>query len=290
LFAGDNHLATRLTDSDGTFRATIRVPETEDGTVEILARFSSDAPGRRSARSERVVIRIRSWATSPWIWYLIPIGLCFLALLVMSRLTPPKARPSRASLTELPRFQPGARRTLRAQYFEVGGIVCARRNDQRIPGAAVELLREDEGSMSVGVDDRGQFESGPLLAGTYTLEVHADGYAPLREEVTIPHRGELSQLTVRLESLRDRALEHYRSVAIRVLPSSDVWPLWTNREVTEQAAVGPSMKEHVRSLGDRVEPIYYGATPPSEEEVAAVQDESDRAKSALAKEREPQGP
>ena len=83
--------------------------------------------------------------------------------------------------------------------------------------------------------DAGSFAFDEVGAGRWTIRVEAPGYVAQAAELVIPHRGEWSALEVRLESLRDRAVEQYRAVALEVLPSSRLWAVLTNREVLVRA-------------------------------------------------------
>jgi hypothetical protein len=84
----------------------------------------------------------------------------------------------------------------------------------------------------------------------------------------VPHRGEWSQLTVRLESLRVRALAPFRRLALRALRSPDVWSVSTNREAA--ARMGPLP---ARPVAEAVDRLYYGHDTPTAAEVVDVERE-----------------
>jgi hypothetical protein len=284
LFVGGEHLDTELTDSQGKFEAHVRLAETDQESIEVRASYSSDAPGRRSAQSQPVAVVLRTAGRFVWLWNLLPVLLCGIALVLVARLMPtqrPKVRPSAATL---PPFERGVRQTRRAQHFDLRGRVCRQRDGSPLSQAWVELQHGNTEPTSLSCDARGRFRADQLPAGPLTVRVGAEGYEPIIEEVSIPHRGELSQLTIRLQSLRDRALGHYRAVAVRILPNPDLWPIWTNREVAAGAPVRGRLRARMQALAERVERLYYGARPPSEPEVEDVRVESEQARASLTDE------
>jgi hypothetical protein len=117
-------------------------------------------------------------------------------------------------------------------------------------------------TQAADADGAGHFELA-LSSGTWRVEVSAPGY--LREIVTaeVPHRGELRGARVDLVPVRERVFAIYREVVAPLLPSSELWGVWTPREILD----------HVRDRGsagalaaftDFVEETYFSASLPDE--------------------------
>src|SRR5262249_26996825 len=87
----------------------------------------------------------------------------------------------------------------------------------------------------------------------------------------IPHRGEWSDMRVQLQSLRAAAVMAYKPAALRMLPSADAWPRLTPRETLQSAARAGRATGAFGQLTEQVEQAAYARTPPSEDDVAAVE-------------------
>lgn len=273
LFTRGEHLATVLTNREGAFVADIDIEATHEGTLEVTARYESDSPGRASSVSPEVSISVSRARPTPWPWLLVPLLICAGLLALIARRAP--KRPEKS--VEVPRERPigivaARRRTLRADRDEVSGMVLDHRDDEPVVGARVALIDPDGRIVREAVsDEHGAFSFRSVVAGTLTLSVRADAYAESRARVTVPHRGEWSEATVRLESLRSRALAPYRPVAAEILPSPRLWSIWTQREVLDEARSSGRATEELTELSDRVEEAYYGSTPPTDEIVRGIE-------------------
>jgi len=271
IFDGEDHLRTMLTDTDGRFEWTLEIDDRLEGDRSLFARFDSDTPGRTSCESDPVALRVLTPGETSWSWLLAPLVLCGGLLWLIARRAP--RRPERGTPPPpepVAGVQTASRRGLRAERHDLAGWVLDHRDDEPIAAATVRLV-SGSGAMDIAVDARGRFESTTVPAGAWRLEVSAHGYLDAAAEVTIPHRGEWSAASVRLESLRHRALMAFRRVAMKLLPSSRLWGIWTNREVVEQAGGAAQEPNDLGRLGQGVDRAYYAEQPPTTDEVAGIE-------------------
>ena len=113
----------------------------------------------------------------------------------------------------------------------------------------------------------GRFALAQLPPGRYVATVSAPGYLAQRFPASVPHRGELRGVTVRLEPLRVRLLGEWRRLALRLLSDEARVLTATPRELLELAqalrvlgppgAEGGPIPAKLRELTDLVERAYY---------------------------------
>lgn len=282
LFAGDEHLATALTDLEGQFVATVDVHAELGSVVEVRARYESDNPGRSASESAPITLRIAPAAPTPWTWLLLPIAICGAAFWFLSRSHRGRQpRPRSAPARPPAGVQAGVASVRRAQLFDIGGQIVDHRDDDPIGGGMVTLTPDGGEPIPLSVGADGRFVAGDLATGHWTLRVEARGYSPAEARLKVPHRGEWSRARVRLESLRARALGAFRRVALRLLPSERLWTTETNREVLARAQSAPA---DLPPLAHRIESAYYGPEPPTGGEVEDIQRRADRVLGALVDE------
>ena len=269
LFAQDQHVATVKTDGDGRYEAAVAAPAVE-GPWTLQARFESDSPGRSSTRSSPVTVRVDTPAAPSWVWLLVPLLLATLASFVLARRSPPS--PTRAERVTPPPpagFSTASRKSRRPGVIPIAGRVVDHRDEEPVGHATITLLRQDGEEESYRADAQGRFTIASPPAGQHRLRVSAGGYAAEEANIEIPHRGDLSDLRVRLESLRERALAPFRKLALAMLGSPRAWPTTTNREVVRFARQAPSPA--LRELSHRVEQAYYDEEPPTPEDVDTIE-------------------
>jgi len=283
---GDTHLTTMLTDREGRFVANLDTEGREPGTLTIVARFESDAPGRMAAESAPVQIAIGTRAVAAWLWAALPIAICLVLLLLIARRAPQR-------LTALPPAPPppppgiaaSTRRSRKPAQTAIYGRVIDRSRQEPIAGATATLTSADGTSQMLNTRANGAFAFDRVSSGEHILRVEAQGYAPEETKVTSPHRGQWGEVTVRLENLRDRVLSAYRRVALALIPSSRLWEIWTNREVLIHARESTAEGERLTDLTLRVEDAFYSSEGPSEDDVDRVSEDAERAYVELAHER-----
>jgi hypothetical protein len=129
-----------------------------------------------------------------------------------------------------------------------------------------------EGSCVMAADEHGRFASPILPHGRLRLRVESPGFVATEFELYVPHRGEWTSFAVRLENLRDRALSPFRRLALKILPSSRAWGIWTTREAREwMSRAVPARRSELGQLTLDVERACYGEQPPDEAQVASIE-------------------
>lgn len=114
---------------------------------------------------------------------------------------------------------------------------------------------------AVSAED-GRFALTQLPPGRFTATVSAPGYLPQQFAATVPHRGELRGVSVRLEPLRVRLLLQWRRVAIRLLGDEARVLVATPRELLSllaqtEAAAPRGTRQQMTELTELVERAYY---------------------------------
>ncbi len=274
LFAGDAHLGTVLTDAAGRFRRDLVLDNEHGSHLATVARFYSDAPGRAPSTSNAVEIDVQTGGGAPWPWLLLPIVLCVLLLLLLARRASPRLEAP-APRPEAPvGIEASSRRARRAERWDVGGTIVDHRDGQAVDDAMVTLVSLDGSeAVPVPVDTQGRFSLSTIAGGTWRVRVEAAGYLPTEATIEVPHRGEWSDVRVRLSSLRALALAPFRRVALAVMPSARLWSVWTNREVLARArARGSGLIRGLERLNERVERACYDVDPPSHGDLESIEE------------------
>lgn len=114
---------------------------------------------------------------------------------------------------------------------------------------------------AVSTED-GRFALTQLPPGRFTATVSAPGYLPQQFAATVPHRGELRGVSIRLEPLRVRLLLQWRRVAIRLLGDEARVLVATPRELLSLLAQTEAMaprgtRQQMSELTELVERAYY---------------------------------
>lgn len=266
LYAGDRHLATAATDEAGRFAEEIPLDALSGlgGEVAIVARFSSDAPwvGASESAPVRVSFRPALWDTTA-IVSAISIALALLALAALTR--------GRSAVAEAPAAEPGKSALVlgtrgRARHTTVSGTIEDVRTGERLAGARVAI-----GTAILTAGPDGRFECEPPADAT-SMTIEVEGYEAFRSSLSLPHRGEHHGMRARMVSLRDLALAPLRPIALRLLPSGELWSLWTQRELLAALRKAGREPPELGVLIDRVERACYGAGTPDAEQIAAIRE------------------
>jgi hypothetical protein len=139
------------------------------------------------------------------------------------------------------------------------------------PAGFAQIVLEGPGeTIRVTCDDRGRFSQDDIRAGTWSATARARGFVSEHFSAAFPHRGELRGSKIRLLPVREKIFAMYRAVAQSLLPSPDLWGIWTPRQIFEhvrESGPNPALSE----LTDFVEEIYFSQRIPDESaiEVAA---------------------
>jgi len=274
----EEHLATVLTDADGTYRAEVRLeghggPDNEaGGPVRLIARFESETLGREGSESAPLTVTVGGTGRGTWLWAALPLTISLFALAIIARraprrltVIPPPAAPAPKGIA------PSLRSSRRPADPAIAGRVVDRTRKSPIRGALVTL-----GELRASTGEDGAFRVDGVPPGEHLLRVSARGYSAEETIVSSPHRGEWSAITVRLESLREQILAPYRRIALALIPSSRLWEVWTNREVLAHDQEGPDQQAKPGGTGDlehltaKVDEGFYSKQGPSEADVLEV--------------------
>ncbi len=179
--------------------------------------------------------------------------------------------------------RPGIISTLRrAADFGFTGRVSDAVRGHAVPAARLVATCGDQ-RVERDSDQTGHFEL-TLGAGVWRVEVAAPGY--LREQVTapIPHRGELRGARVDLVPVRERVFAIYRDVVAPLLPSVELWGVWTPREILDHVREGGAVGA-LATFTAFVEETYFSAALPDETAIGRAMEGA----WAARREREAQG-
>lgn len=275
LFAGTRHLATVMTDPSGQFEAELWL-DSDRGSVEITARVEGDATGAYPSAEARTRVRVLPARPVPVLWLLAVSSAVLLAVVLSTRR---RARSSGAERSEPrlreptePSISP-ARAHGRRDRHNVSGTVIDLRSERAVADARIVIEHSvPSAACALQTDAEGRFESASLPNGRARVRIVADGYVGTELDIELPHRGEWSAVVVRLESLRARALAAFRTLALRALPSTRAWGIWTAREVREWLAErAPGQRTVIRQLTKDVERACYAREAPAPEAVARIE-------------------
>ncbi|MGF1469695.1 MAG: carboxypeptidase regulatory-like domain-containing protein [Sandaracinaceae bacterium] len=284
LFLDGEHVATLLTDQAGRFRGELDAPPTP-GEVEVGARYEADAPWRTDGEADALTLTVLRRTSTPWLWLMVPVVLSAAGFVVLSRRRRgATARAAAAPAVRRPGIDPGERRSRAPGSTRIDGTVLDVDTGRPLDGAQVVLEGPDPRGDTTGED--GAFVFREVAAGTHRLRALAPGYAATAAQVRVPHRGEWSPMTVRLQSLRELAVATYRPVAERLAPGRGFWALFTPRELQERAPT--RARPPLSALTRRLEEAAYGRRPPALEDVEGVRRAADEVAAAL-EEGEPDG-
>ncbi|MBI4508215.1 MAG: carboxypeptidase regulatory-like domain-containing protein [Deltaproteobacteria bacterium] len=298
MIAQGRRVAESTTEPDGQFRLKVAAAELGPGDISVIVEHPSPLPWRRGTRTTSKVVRIMpprpipiahtlmafgaaaagllslvAWRTQPWK----PL----LERLAQLRHAPPPRKGSQAP--EKPASShPGARfakpsllMTLkRAADHVVSGWARDAATLEPLMACGLTLISPSAAPVVVVTGETGEFETPPLTAGPWRVEACCHGFVTERFEVSIPHRGELRGMRIDLIPVRERAFAMYRGVAARLLPSPDLWGVWTPREICRHAR-GQLPGGPLRDLTDLVEETYYSSRIPDESILLTVKAQVD---------------
>jgi hypothetical protein len=273
LYANGEHVETLITDDQGRFEARLWL-DTREGDVTLTARSEGDAASAYPATETQVVLHVTKAEPLPLAWLM---GASALALLGLWGFARWRARADAARLeVDEPQRE---RRVLqqrpqgRRDRHRIHGRVQDLRDGAGVAFAKLSLAHEHpEGSCVMAADEHGRFASPILPHGRLRLRVESPGFVATEFELYVPHRGEWTSFAVRLENLRDRALSPFRRLALKILPSSRAWGIWTTREAREwMSRAVPARRSELGQLTLDVERACYGEQPPDEAQVASIE-------------------
>lgn len=285
------HLSDSRTDEEGRFRFLVDTEELGSGSSTLQAVFRSNESWNPPGRSKPFTVTIGDRKAIPIRSTLIAFAITTLALLTFVALrTKPWKKWSKASdssdneekkeAAEVP-LQSGlttSRAKLggalrRASYHGFSGTVISTTTKERIADAQLSFPSIPIGAEAKAFesDEKGHFDSPALVAGNYQVLIIAKGYVRESFSITIPHRGEFLDATVKLLPVREKIFAMYMDAVEGYLPKASLWGIWTPRQILDYArkhqASQPSTNQAIGDLTDFVEETFFSKRTPGEEEL-----------------------
>lgn len=280
LLAGDRRLGATTTGADGTWSIGAAADLLGTGRHSLQAAVETTERWRRGSRSGPAWVTIGTRRPAP-------VGITIAAFaataliaigFVLGRKRPWRkaeapAPPSPAQVEIKGGLEP-ARASLvstlrRAHDHGFAGQVRDAVRTRALPGAEVLLSLGAEARHTVAGDD-GRFALEELPAGEWTARVAAPGHVTEHFTVSIPHRGELRGARVDLVPVREKIFTLYRRAALPILPSPDLWGIWSPRQIVDHVRGGtPPAK--LSELTTFVEECYFSARVPDEAVLPAAE-------------------
>jgi hypothetical protein len=293
--AGSKKLADALTHKDGSFTLSFSASDLAPGAATIAVAYDSRVPWRRGTRSDPLTFTVLEPRPVPIIYTILAFLATAMAVgaLVLWRTKPWRklllrwrrrrapvdatnepARPDEPAIVAaagLKLARPSLMSTLRrpGDHGFTGRVRDAMKGDP-IADARVALLHPVHPEIRIGVDRLGQFSVERVPAGDWQVEVGSPGYVTEKFSISLPHRGELRGVRVDLLPVRERVFALYKDVAAGLLPSPNLWGVWTPREIFDHVrARRPSGR--LGELTTFVEEVYFSARTPGEEILPTAQ-------------------
>jgi hypothetical protein len=274
IFAEDVHIATLATDAEGAAERTLSLAAEGSlglGRHALTARFESDLPGLSSSHSQPVWIQIEPPPRPNGAWLIVPaaasVALAWWSARRSQQRKRTGARPAglRGSEVQLGKTEHGS---VPHQHTLSGTVADV--DDGRALTATISLSSGVGYSASLQTTPAGRFDSGPLPAGKFRARVFAPGYEPAEFELTMPHPGTGSQMSIALRSLRVIALDTYDH-ALSPLMGRAHTRARTVRETLAAAVSGGLASADVEPLAQSVEHMAYSRAVPLESDLRDLQ-------------------
>lgn len=248
------------------------------GVFESSARpRSSRLSSRENAGDTREFVKERRREDSERMsvfWLLIPM---FLSLVVVAAIRRRQTRPLlKFDYENESSPSPGIRRSLPGRYGRkdrttISGTIRDLYSGDTVPHVELTLTHEQNASISLDIANEEFFSSPSLTPGKWRIRAQADGYTEMTNEFLIPHRGEWTNVRIQMMSMRSLALQSYRKVALILLPTPQLWDVWTARETLQKTNRFLGSRSVFKSLVELVERSSYRRNPPSPKEVKTIE-------------------
>lgn len=270
-----DHVATLRADGSGHFDGTFdpkALGERNARSIELEARFESDAPWLGSSRSQRA--RLELAAPAGYSFYGLALTPAVIAALLwwLSRRRslleqePPAKERAEAGVA-LAQTKPRA-----VRLYHLACLVLDARTGRPVREAKLSIALGDQAGRSVRSDARGAIRSEELAPGSYQLLFEAPGYRALRVQIEAPHRGEWSGAHVRLESLRDVAVRAWSPLALQLASKPEQANAITLRETILRTALSSNAQPGFASEAlERAERAAYERSAPTDADVDRVE-------------------
>jgi hypothetical protein len=160
--------------------------------------------------------------------------------------------------------RPGLVSTLRRPADDgFTGVVRDAMTHRPLGGAVLQLELAAQPPRQQASEEDGSFGFAELAAGEWQGTAAAHGYCTERFVVSIPHRGELRGVRLDLLAVRERIFQLYREAAQPLLPSPELWGIWTPRQIVDHVRTRRPAAA-LAALTDFVEERYFSQRTPEE--------------------------
>jgi hypothetical protein len=273
LVAGDRRLGAATTGSDGRYRVDAAADLLGTGRHSLQVVVESTERWRRGSRSGPAFIEIGVRRPAPVGITIAAFAATALVALgfVIGRRRPwrkpePPPAPSAAQVEITGGLEPGRASLVstlrRAHDHGFAGKVRDAVRARPLAGAELLLTLGDQVRRAVAADDGG-FAVEELAVGEWQVRGAAAGHVSESFTLTIPHRGEMRGARVDLVPVREKIFTLYRRAALPVLPSPDLWGIWSPRQIVDHVrAATPPLR--LAELTSFVEEAYFSGRVPDE--------------------------
>lgn len=270
---GERRLGATTTGDDGRYRIDASAELLGPGKHSLQAIVETSERWRKSSRSGPAFITVGTPRPAPVGITIAAFAATALVALgfVVGRRRPwrkaePPPPPSAAQAEArggLEQARPSIVSTLRrAQDHGFAGMVRDAVR-QRPIGASEILLTLGGDVRRTETADDGRFAFEELPPGEWSARVASPGHVTEHFTVSIPHRGELRGARIDLVPVREKIFTLYRRAALPILPSPDLWGIWSPRQIVDHVR-GKTPPVKMSELTAFVEEAYFSARVPDE--------------------------
>lgn len=277
LHALGRRVASARSDAQGRFEMRLSAHGFPPGDLDLRAEFVPAVAWRYGAKSVVRHVQVLGPPRPPTTRVFVTSAGITLALLAalaagrfykgwdlrrwwrQGRLAKPVELPRRPPETGL-EVQPlalSARRRVRKRLFSVAGVVVDGADGGPLEGAVLSL--GDPAGLRVTTGTKGRFALDQLHAGAHAVTARFAGYVEETVLLRLPHRGELTDMQIRLLPIRLRVLEMYRDATLELLPHRFLWARWTPRDLLEHLSRQRVDQGDIERLSDVLERAYWSA-------------------------------
>lgn len=270
---GERRLGATTTDASGRYRIDASADLVGTGKHSLQAVVETSERWRRSSRSGPAFVTVGVRRPAPvgiTIAAFAATALVALGFVIGRRRPWRKAEappPPSAAQVELRGGLEPARASIvstlrRAHDHGFAGLVRDAVRNRPIAGAELLLTLGAEVRRGVSAGD-GRFAIEELAAGEWSVRVAAPGHVSEQFTLTVPHRGELRGARIDLVPVREKIFTIYRRAALPILPSPDLWGIWSPRQIVDHVR-SRSAPVRMTELTEFVEEAYFSARTPDE--------------------------
>lgn len=272
------HVATIETNGKGELRHDIELTsllgaDDEAEAASVRARYFSEAPWLGSSESAPVPITVDASRTSDLFWLFgTPLTLAMILAWLRNRRRNADVIAPRDARTDAGVALSRTRHATLGAAAEHAVVVLILDATRGTPIANAVLHIDDPSSTDARAQTRaeanasGEIRIAAVARGSHRARFEAPGYRALEASLRAPHRGEWINAVVRLENLRDTALNAWSPVALRVWHSEERARATTVRETLQRA-------DAVAALA-RTELVAYGRGTPTEPQVQSIESDA----------------